>query len=61
MKILFTSPLSGGGVLSLPNRWYLAPKIVYALFKFGLILIKRFLTIFIKGLAFKLFKFNKDN
>ncbi|MFH1593902.1 MAG: radical SAM protein [Candidatus Omnitrophota bacterium] len=49
-KMLFKSPLSGGGVLSLPKRWYFKPDVLLAFTKFFLIIFKRALTISLKVL-----------
>lgn len=58
LKTFFTSPLSGGGVLSLPSKWYLSPKTVFSLFQFAFLLGKRYFTIFVKNF---LAKFDKTS
>jgi len=44
-KMLFKSPLSGGGVISLPKRWYLKPALIYSYFSFFCIVFNRIITI----------------
>lgn len=44
-KMLFKSPLSGGGVLSLPKRWYLKPDILFSFIAFFWIIFKRMIYV----------------
>lgn len=50
-KMLFKSPLSGGGVLSLPKKWYMNPSFLFSLIVFFYIVAKRLLCLSVK-LAF---------
>lgn len=58
-KILFTSALSGAGVLSLPSKWYFSPKVLFSLSRFFIFIMKRYLVILFKGAFSNIFKNNK--
>lgn len=47
-KMLFKSPLSGGGVISLPKKWYLKPDKILSFLTFFYLVFKRTVTIYIK-------------
>lgn len=59
-KTFFTSALSGGGVISLPQRWYFSPKVIYSLSRFAFYIIKRYILTIINLLIFKLKRNNKN-
>ncbi|MCM8761094.1 MAG: B12-binding domain-containing radical SAM protein [Candidatus Omnitrophica bacterium] len=54
-KTLFKSPLSGGGVLSLPKRWYVKPDILFSLAAFLCLVIWRIAFISAKALFNSIF------
>jgi len=55
-KMLFTSVLSGGGVISLPPRWYFKPRVVVALMMFGWWIMRRYCVIVASLLVYKIKK-----
>ncbi|MBN1384702.1 MAG: cobalamin-dependent protein [Elusimicrobia bacterium] len=61
IKIFFTSALSGGGVISLPKRWYFSPKVVVALVKFAIVIMKRCMAVIFRGIVYKFFKTENKN
>lgn len=52
-KTLFKSPLAGGGVISLPKKWYLRPDKLLSFLMFFYLVFKRIITIYIKILFTK--------
>jgi anaerobic magnesium-protoporphyrin IX monomethyl ester cyclase len=52
-KTLFKSPLAGGGVISLPDKWYLKPDKLLSFFVFFYLVFKRIVTIYLKILFSK--------
>ncbi|MFH0771915.1 MAG: radical SAM protein [Candidatus Omnitrophota bacterium] len=52
-KMLFKSPLSGGGVISLPKKWYLKPDKLLSFLIFFYLIFKRIVTIYLKILFAK--------
>ncbi|MFC1577264.1 B12-binding domain-containing radical SAM protein [Candidatus Omnitrophota bacterium] len=55
-KILFKSPLSGGGVLSLPKRWYIKPNVLWSLARFFGLVAGRITAVFAKVLIARVTK-----
>jgi radical SAM superfamily enzyme YgiQ (UPF0313 family) len=48
-RTLFKSPLSGGGVLSLPKRWYVKPDVLMSLAQFFYMVFSRLVTVSIRA------------
>ena len=40
-----TSPITGGMVLTLPEKWYLSPRQIWRIFRLMLFILKRFLRV----------------
>jgi hypothetical protein len=60
IKKILTSPLSGGGVLSLPKKWYLCPRVLFSLFSFFCLVLKRYWSVCLESKLSNLLKIKTD-
>lgn len=58
-KILFTSKLSGGSVISMPSNWFASPKLLLTFLRIGFLVTKRFVSIVVKRNYFRFFNENQ--